>query len=186
MTLIVSAFLASCFASKPHHNVGFTHVQSIRDLAGSYENRGEGADVDVPWYLSTVIWPDSLRTTLGAPGINHRAIVTIEVAALGDTALHVRALRNDGLEKEQTFVAGKDFQFHSGRLIILHRTESTMKPESPMLGVMHTSLELGLDEKGEGKYQKTEEVAGLVYLVVPMAFRQSSELRFRRKAGPRE
>jgi hypothetical protein len=181
--LLLSSLLLGCAASKPPQNVGFDRVASIRALAGNYVNLGESGK-DVRWYLSAVIWPDSAGTNLGARGIDHAGIVTIEVTSVGDTALHVRGLREDGLEKEQTFVEGVDFQLRSGRLVLGHRTESTMKPEVPVLGVMQTTRELGLDGGGQGKYQEVEKAAGLVYLVVPIVASQSWEVRFRRRQEP--
>ena len=180
--LVLATFLLGCFAQKPPRNVGFARLSTIRDLQGSYENLGEGAkDNRGVRYLSAVIWPDTNGTGVGRSDIHHASIVTIVVEAVGDTALFVRALRSDGVEKEETFVRGRDFQFQSGRLLLRRGVNSSIGPDSPILGASHTSVELGLDEKGQGKYKMTESAAGLAYLFIPVAGRQTWEVRFVRK-----
>src|SRR5438093_1175367 len=86
--------------TRPPENVEFGNIETIRDLEGVYQNLGEGKQGATPVYLSAVIWP---RTE----GMIHAAVVAIEVRAVSDNTLVVRALKKDGVEKEDTFVEGK-------------------------------------------------------------------------------
>jgi len=184
MLLILAALLPGCGASMPPNNVGFARLSTIRDLQGSYENRGELAEGvnSGPRYLSAVIWPEANGTGLGRPDIPHARIETIVVEVVGDTALLVRALAGDEVVKEETYVQGRDFQFQSGRLVLRRGYRSDVGRDSPVLGGTHTSVELGLDEQGQGKYKMTETSAGLAYLVIPFIGGQTWEARFVRKA----
>jgi hypothetical protein len=65
-------------------------------------------------YLSTVIWPKSA-------GIDHAAVVAIEGKVSGNNVLSVRALRKDRVEKEDTFVEGKDFALYFGHIRLKQR-----------------------------------------------------------------
>ncbi len=51
--------------------------------------------------------------------INHAAVVTMEIKASGGNTLRVKALREDGVEKEDIFVEGKDLITQNGENIFL-------------------------------------------------------------------
>jgi hypothetical protein len=176
---ILAVALAGCFASRPHGNVGFGTPHALPELDGTYQNLGEGNPKEGSQYLSRTIWPSDQF-------LPHKAIRTISVRAIGDTALAVRALGVDQVAvKEATFISGKDFQFTGGRLRLATKVENTLHtPEAGGLFVARTTQELGLDKKGQGKYKKRETVVGAVYLVVPMAVTMSTEVRFVRLGEP--
>lgn len=171
--LAVALGAAGCASSKPAHNVGFERAQSLRGLDGTYRNLGE---VDPKYehseYLSAIIWP-----RLDAS--QHPAITTIAVHAMGDTAFNVVARDRSGIAKEQTFVRGKDFEFSSGKVHLKSAWSNNLK-ETEQGGIffVHTSKELGVDRKGQGKFKKNETVVGAAYLVVPIAAGLSDEVRF--------
>ena len=172
--LLAAALAASgCFSSKPAHNVGFERAHSLQDLDGAYRNLGE---TDPKYtqsdYLSAIIWP-RLEASL------HSTITTIAVHAMGDTALHVVARGMNGIKKEQTFVRGKDFEFTGGKVHLKPAWSNNLKEEEQGgIFFVYTSKELGVDKKGQGKFQKNENVIGAAYLVVPIVARQSDEARF--------
>jgi hypothetical protein len=175
---ILAVALTGCFASRPPGNVGFGTPHALQELAGTYQNLGEGDPKEGFNYLSATIWPSD--TTL-----RHKSIHAISVRAIGDTALAVRALSDGGVVKEGTFVSGKDFEFTRGRLRLRTKVENTLHtPEAGGLFVARTTQELGLDKKGQGKLKKREIVVGAVYLVVPMALTASTEVRFVRLGEP--
>ena len=171
--LAVAVMLAGCSSSRPAQNVGFEEAGSLRDLDGTYRNLGES---DPKYrqsdYLSAIIWP-----RLDAS--QHAAFSTISVRALGDTALSVIARDSSGAAKEQTFIRGKDFEFSGGRVHLKAVWSNNLK-ESEQGGVffVRTAKELGVDKKGQGKFKKSETVAGAVYLVVPIVVGTSEEVRF--------
>ncbi len=174
---ILAVALMGCFASKPPANVGFGAPRRLQDLAGTYQNLGEG-DPKVFTYLSQTIWP-------GDTTLRHAAIRTISVRSIGDTALAVRALGDSGVVKEGTFVSGKDFAFTHGRLRLRTEVENSLhEPEAGGLFVVRTTQEFGLDKAGQGKFKKRETVAGAAYLVVPVAMTSSTEVRFIRLGEP--
>jgi hypothetical protein len=163
-----------CFTSKPVGSTGFSHPQGLSDLNGTYRNLAEHDPKDPGnYYLSTIIWPDEKSPT---------TIETIEVTALSDTALRVRAHAYGALEeirRDQTFRVGKDFEFSNGRLHLHPKWTNTSKePEAGGLFFVRTATELGIDKKGEGKTVSHQDVVGAVYLVMPIALRINEELRF--------
>lgn len=170
--LFIVVFLGACINSSPLDNADFGRIETVNDLEGIYQNLGEREQGAPPIYLSAVIWPKAAE-------LNHAAVVTVEVNITGNNALTVKALRKDGVEKEDTFVEGKDFELHSGR-IRLKRIAGIagFKSGDPIVGPHYESVELGLDEKGHGKYKELGFVAGLAFLVVPIAVRGSDEVRF--------
>ena len=172
MSLIVVGLLGGCFASRPQGHVGFAKAKRLGELSGTYRNLGEGdpKETATKHYLSEIIWPGLFDPD--------SSIATIEVRVSGDTGLAMRALGDSGLAvKEQTFVAGKDFQFRSGRLRIYARS-SVPSAESGGLFYVHETMELGIDQKGQGKQKRTESVIGAAYLVLPIALRSTTEVRF--------
>ncbi len=173
---ILAVALTGCFASRPSGNVGFGTAGALQELAGTYQNLGESKETG--HYLSQIIWPSP-------KDIPHALISAISVRAISDTALVVRALNDAEIELEGTFIAGKDFEFTHGRLRLRTKVENSLnEPEAGGLFVVWTTLELGLDKKGQGKLKKRESVVGAAYLVVPIGVTSSTEVRFVRLGQP--
>jgi hypothetical protein len=78
------------------------------------------------------------------------------------------------LYKEEKYVEGKDFSLGSGRIRI--KQELRMATEG-VAGPYYQSVELGLDQRGQGKYRRSEAFAGVV-LLVPIAFSENRDARF--------
>jgi len=171
---LAGLLVPGCFASHPRGSTGFVHATSLAQFEGVYGNAGEVKE-GPPTYLSALIWPH-------ATGMDHRTITSIEVRASGERRLTVRARTDSTVVKEQTFVQGKDFDLHQGRLRIKHfqGLHANHNVEDPTLGYEGESVELGLDRKGQGKSRQTTDFAGVVYLVMPIALRMTDEARFLR------
>ena len=95
--------LDGCITTGPPDNVDLGEIKTIRDVEGTYQNRGEGEPGARPIYLSAQIWPNIVK-------MDHAAVETIEVKVVNDNTLVVKALRKDGVEKEDTFIEGKNFE----------------------------------------------------------------------------
>jgi hypothetical protein len=164
--------LNGCISSGPTDNVGFDKFETIRELEGIYQNLGEREQGAPPVYLSQVIWPKT-------EGIAHAAITAIEVRLLSPNTLGVRASSKDGVEKEDTFVEGKDFEIHSGRIRLKQSFRiAGFKSGDPAVGPLYERDELGLDRKGHGKLSKQGGFVGLVYMLIPMAIGGYEDVRF--------
>jgi hypothetical protein len=84
--------------------------------------------------------------------------------------------------KEGTYAAGKDFELKSGRLRLNRDfgVHATSEHEDPFLGIENRTVEIGLDERGQGKFKRVDTFVGVAYLIVPLAVRESREVRFLR------
>jgi hypothetical protein len=170
--------LSACsFSQAPAGNVDFARLTRLDDFNGRFLNHGEGAPGTNPVPLSSIIWP------AGDSHLNHAEIVSIEVQAIGETALQVRAIGAHGPLREQVFVAGRDFNLVDGRIRI-HRAFNLLSGGAgdPLVGPRYEELEIGLDEAGHGKYKSSFTGAGLVFLMVPVAVSGTDEVRFPRIA----
>jgi hypothetical protein len=83
--------LTGCFTSKPVANTGFTRTHGLSDLDGTYLNLADSDPKGPVDYLSRFIWPHETF---------HPSIDDIEVKALGDSALQVRAHAAGEVRKE--------------------------------------------------------------------------------------
>jgi len=164
--------LGGCVTSGPSDSATFGHIEAIGDLEGTYRNLGEGGGGTRPVYLSALIWPD-------AADIDHAAVVAVEVKASGSDTLCVKALGKDGTEKEGAFVEGKDFVVDAGRIRLKQVAGiAGFKVGEPLVGPYYESIEIGLDERGHGKYRQRFSAAGLAFLVIPIAVDGSDEVLF--------
>ena len=162
--------VAGCISSGPQNNVGFGRIEKPTELEGVYKNLGEGGQGGRPVYLSAVIWP---------AGLDNASITAIEVRAVSDTTLVVKALKENDVVKEAKFVEGIDFELSSGRIRLKHHVGfSGATGGNPYLGPYSESTELGLDQYGHGKYREEGRAAGLAFLVVPMVGGVRDDVRF--------
>ena len=170
--LLIAVLVSGCSTVKPPDDIDFGSVHSINDLAGNYQNLGEKTSQKSRFrtYLSRIIWPND-------ESINHETIVSVEVKVIDSHTLYVTAHTKDGVAKEDTFVAGKNFELRSGR-IYLKQKIAMPGAQVPVAGVYYESVVLGLDKKGHGKYQENFAITGLAFMLIPIAYGESENVRF--------
>lgn len=96
----------------------------------------------------------------------------------GDASIDIKAWRESKLEKESVFLAGKQFEFHSGQIILKSGPSGYVGDGG--LGIGTSSVTLGLDVNGQGKYQRNETGAVMAMFIVPIAIRDGGECSFER------
>ncbi|PLX91004.1 MAG: hypothetical protein C0619_08320 [Desulfuromonas sp.] len=178
ISLIVT-FLCSCLSTStaPPANAPFTQLQSIRELTGVYRNLGESTENLAPVYLSQLIWPTD--ETLRHPDIQKVAVAELETGIL-----EVKAMGDNKVVKVGNFVQNKDFELEAGKIILAREAGvAGFKVGEPLVGPYHGRTELGIDTGGQGKYRRHFSVAGLVYLIVPIAASGSYDVRFVKLSG---
>ncbi|MFI5344471.1 MAG: hypothetical protein ACHQUC_09650 [Chlamydiales bacterium] len=170
--LFITLLLTGCITAKPQNNADFGEVETIKDLEGIYQNKGEGGSGQSTKYLSSLIWPND-------PTVHDVEVETIEVRMSSKDTLKVKALRKDGIEKEGIFVKGKDFEIRSGKIVLKFGAGiAGFKGGEPLVGPYYESVELGLDKNGNGKYRQEFATAGLAFLFLPIAMGTNDEVRF--------
>ena len=168
------------FHSGPKGNQDFYQISQMSELAGVYKNRGDPAG-----FLSEIIL-GNIKPNID-PETNHEDIEFIEVVS-AENSLTVRAIKGGCMIYEKPYVIERDFKIEDGR-IILHRDVFllTRGAQDVMLGPSSEQITLGLDAGKHGKWRRLDYMAGLVYLVFPVAGSITSDIRFERvKAKPQE
>ena len=164
-SLLALLLLCSCISTvtAPPGNPSFVNLENIGELAGTYRNKGQG---DVRYrsiYLSTILWPLDMD-------LNHEAIQTISVAEVAPGTLEAKALSGDVVVKVGRFVENQDFTLQDGRIMLKHEAGlAGLKAGEPLLGPYHGRTEIGLDANGRGKLRSEYAVAGLAFLIFPVA-----------------
>lgn len=172
ISILFAVFLTGCFTMGPPNNVGFGRIETISDLEGVYQNLGEQDPGAYPIYLSSIIWPKTIE-------IDHATIKSVEVRALNKDSLVIRASGNKGIVKESVFIEGKDFVITSGRIKLKrHVGFAGFKSGEPLVGPYYEKEDLGIDKNGNAKFAQGGVLAGLVYMVVPIAANVTGEVKF--------
>ena len=172
--LVLYILVSGCsYHSAPPDNVDFLPVESLREFEGVFRNLGERDSDRQPVYLSSLIWKSG--------DITHSVVTAVEVTVLDADTLVVKALRDGSIEKEETFVRGRDFRIHHGRIQLTKRWALLNYGAGDVLvGPRYESSELGLDAKRDGKFSSRGAGAGLIFLLFPFAFHGTEEVRFSR------
>jgi len=182
-TLIVMLliFLNGCaFHSEPKNNQEFYQISQLSELAGVYKNKG-----DPSGYLSAIIWGCSKLNI--NPAVSHADIEFIEVLST-ENSLIVRAIKNGCAIYEKSYILGRDFKISGGKIII-HRDAFLLSRGAGdvLAGPSYEQITLGLDTGKHGKYRRSDYAAGLVFLLLPVAFSETDDTRFDRVSDkPRE
>ena len=169
---LAALLLQGCISTGPPGNAHFADINNVEQLAGVYRNLGEQRKDAPPVYLSAQIWPERK---------DHSAITTIEVEALDSKTLLVKAHGKDGVVKEETFVAGKDFEIRDGRVRLKEAVgfAGLIETQAHAMGPTYERDEIGVDRRGHGKLSKRTGFVGL-FMMVPVAFGVREDVRFRR------
>lgn len=104
----------------------------------------------------------------------------IEVRAIDERTLVVKALAKNAVIREDSFVEGKDFSLSSGRIKLKRQVHLSLAYPSgnPFIGPAYEEEELGLDEKGQGKYRQKAGFAGTAFLIIPVVGSGTDDTRF--------
>jgi hypothetical protein len=180
IVLFLVMTLSGCFVLHdiPKDNVEFAPRADPRDFKGVYRNAG-----DPKWYLSRLIWhKNDFVIDLSGKKTPHKEIELIEILCIGDT-LTVRAIKDECVIYQQDYVVGRDFTLIDGKIVMRERfhplsREGDDSHGDVLLGPSYEKIELGLDAKGDGKYRSQSYFAGMVFLLVPMAAWDTSEVKF--------
>lgn len=177
----LALILAACVVSTdggyaPPGNTEFVAMHRLGELDGVYRGTSDasvGRSGGRIWEsLGKIIWPDE-RTL-------HSHAARVEIRAQGEGRLLVKAFDYDGVErKRQVFAAGRDFDFTAGRIEFHRRNLLLQDRQDPLLGPDVTKVVMGLDQQRQGKVRLSYAGAGL-FMFVPTAIRQTTDLRFRR------
>lgn len=167
--------LSGC-ASYPPDNVDFTHVKDLDEFCGTYRNAGQTANACYKMYLSYFFWFDIKPE-------EHKHIESVKISRKGDGAILVSAIENGNVTHEKTFVEGKDFELASDGTIKLR---GFFGVPVPVVGVAYKSEYVGIDLRRDGKYKSRTTLAGLVALLIPLAWTGTDEVRFERLDTPAE
>lgn len=166
-------FFGCVMFTVPPDNKGFYDIASLYDLEGQYSNEGEaGSGILGNPLLSRLIWGSNST-------LDHDQISTIEVNTLNAKTLLVNAYIQNDICKSATFVKGVDFKFDIGKITLV-REAGGYKEGGVIVGPYYENIEIGIDKRGNGKYRLKYSVAGLAYLVVPVAAGGRDDFRFKR------
>jgi hypothetical protein len=181
IVLFLAITLSGCFVlhDVPKENMEFAQKATPRDFKGVYRNAG-----DPKGYLSQLIWRkyDYITDNSGKK-TPHKEIELIEVLCTGEV-LTVRAIRDECAIYQQDYVAGQDFTLIDGKIVIKERFHPLSREGDDggrgdvLVGPSYEKIELGLDAKGDGKYRSQGYFAGMVFLLVPMAVWDTSDVKF--------
>ena len=156
--------------SAPENNLKFSNLDSAGQLEGIFKNEG-----DPRGYLSKYVFRDSKPKN-----ITHYDIDLIQVI-FSENTLFVNAIMTDCIIYAEKYVYGTDFDFVNGKIVINSDIDILTRGKGdPIVGPSYEEFVIGLDSKGHGKTKSSMTIAGLVYLVFPVVFRDVSESRFLR------
>lgn len=173
---VISLSLLACASfNGPRDSVSFRQITSLSELDGLYQNRpntGQECDIYSP-SLSKLIWPDNAISNHF-----HQQVIAVKVKAEDNETLLVTAHGRQGILKTSRFKQGKDFNFKDGR-IRFSITGIHSEKGSPGLGLETKVIELGIDQKGRGKYRRDEAFLGTLFIFFPAAFIDTKDMYFK-------
>jgi hypothetical protein len=172
--ILVFLLMGGCsFHREPPNNRDFHHISTLYELAGVYKNIGAPSG-----YITMILWPD-IKQTAGA-NINHEDIEFIEVIP-DDRSLIVKAIRKGCSIFEKTYMLGQDFKINDGKIIIRREAHLlTRGGDDVLLGPSYENIVLGIDDVQHGKSRRSGYAAGLVFMIFPVAFSDTSDVRYER------
>jgi hypothetical protein len=172
--ICLGLFISGCVVlSAPVGNSDFDYIETLDQLEGKYQNLGEGGTESIEFYLSRLIWPREAD-------FDHEIIDTIEVLNVHKNTLIVRAVSEGIILKQNKFIEGEDFVMVDGRIRLKQDATFLGMRGEPIVGPYYESLELGVDQRGQGKLRQLSAGAALIYLAIPVGGVGKTDVRFPR------
>ncbi len=175
--ILLSIIFSGCvFHSEPKDEVNISKAVQLESLSGVYSNKG-----DPKGLLSEILFGYlPIRSMQNDLEIQHNEIDKINVL-VKDNVVTAEAIANECIIYKKEYINGKDFTLENGTItlksdfFILTRGSG-----DPLVGPSYEKIELGIDEKKHGIYKYQLYAAGLVFLFLPIAATEVSEVRFAR------
>ncbi len=174
LAMIMLTLVAGCIFGRSDY-ADFDAARRLTDFEGTYQNRGQPSRFHATrvQFLSAILWPKD--------NVEHAQVETIEVRAINADSLVVRALSERGVEKESTFVEGKDFTLVDGQIRLKDEVRvAGTRAGDPFVGPIYEHVALGIDRQGQGKYRQDGAGAGLVFMLLPFVYTDREDIRFLR------
>lgn len=148
------------------------NTTDLSSFAGCYLNRSGSDDPARSHFLTNTIWPEQT--------LDHSTIDAVKVDALPGNKLMVSAFTDHQVVQQQTFVAGEDFEFQSGQIVLPAKLAGSgaREPGNVFIGAIRSATRIGMDEQGKGYIHETTAIAGTAFLVIPVAGKVNKTTRF--------
>ncbi|MCB0284777.1 MAG: hypothetical protein H6627_14810 [Calditrichae bacterium] len=162
---------ASCsFYSGPGERA-YVNVKKASSFNGLYLNRGEPRGL-----LSEILWGKALNDRK----IFHETIQYLDITIFGNMLI-ARGVTDSCIIYQEKYIYGKDFSLNDGNIILDTRFSLLSRGgDDVFVGPSYQKLTLCLDTDGNGIYKNQSYGVGLVFLIIPVAFSDSQEIRFKR------
>ncbi len=173
--LLLFTTLNACISySGPKDRVELSTATTINELGGIYLNTGEPHG-----YLSQFIWGRGpINSRIYRTFLNHRDIKYIKVIP-NEKSIIVKAIVGNCSAYEKEYFLGSDFEINHGEIILSSKASAISRGAGdPLVGPSFEKTSLSLDTKGNGIYTNQAIAAGLIYLLVPAAISDKTEIRF--------
>jgi hypothetical protein len=164
--------------SVPAGNLPFAEGAAGAAISGCFAEQGEAQDETRTPFLSTWLWPDVARDA----GIT---VISFVPAADGTIVVEALAVGPDAIrERVIPASAGRDGRvFLEGGFWFSPFWNQSFEPP-PIVGPYSEHTELGLDTAGDLKLRRSGWAVGLAFLLIPFAYADDEQYRFRRTPCP--
>jgi len=173
--------LSGCvFYSGPEGNTRFYQISRLSELEGVYKNKGNPSG-----FLSQKIWPDITKIFPDIKEVmtfdtGHEDIEFIEVITK-DNSLVLKAIQNGCSVYEKTYILGRDFEISNGKVVIHREAHLLSRGSGDVLaGPSYEDITMGIDTGKQGKSRSTSYAAGLIFMVMPVAISETTDIRYER------
>jgi len=179
LILIILLFLSGCSSySGPKESVTISNTTELHNLSGLYNNSGSPAG-----YLSQFIWGNTpINANHYRTYLKHYKIQYIQVTPQNNSVF-VRAIVNDCVAHEMKYVQDTDFEIVNGQIVLSTDGDLLSRGAGdPLVGPSSQQVTMSLDVNGNGVYKNETVAAGLVFLIVPVAISDVTEIRFKKQS----
>jgi len=115
------------FHSKPQNNTEFASIDNLKNIEGTYLNKGE-TDGKLVLFLSYILWPKE-RSYQADSLIKYICINVLE-----NNSIKADAYTDEGCVREKIFSEGADFKIIQGRLRLIPKPSTAHGAGSPIAG----------------------------------------------------
>ena len=171
--------LASCSIGsiKPHNNKDFAEINDLKEYEGTYKNRGEPKG-----YLSKVLWGENHNPfKLGSSSLKYpdRNIKYIQVK-VKNRKFTISAVGKECEYFSKEYKKDIDFKITNGQIELISKIGNTLDGRNVVVGIKSSTVVLGLDTEGNGKFKRSRSEVGMAYMILPVAVGSTEELRFKK------
>ena len=180
ISLALIVLLVSGCASHTRPSSGSPDLQAISgvEITGTFGNNG-----DPEGHLSSAFWPGGILVSIHKTVLYHRDIDRVQIES-SENGFRVNAISGSCIIAQRTLESGVDYSVNENEIVLIQKGAALNRGAGDVVvGPSRERTTLSFDSNGNAVVHNSGFMAGMAFLIVPVAASRDEQALFLRETA---